>query len=145
VSVAQSQQVGQSSSLARKLSLAGEIVETYARVRVSLWRRGVPDTVAELRRSTPDLAVPLERWERLRLGRRLGKIVGRTLRLLPADSRCLVRSLVLTRMLVRRGMDARVVIGVSVAPKFQAHAWVESEGVPLLSTGEIEYGRLTEL
>jgi transglutaminase superfamily protein len=131
--------------VSRKLSLASEIVSTYVRVRVLLRRRGVPATVEELRRSHPDLPMPYEGVDRLRFGVRLGRVVGRTLGILPADSRCLVRSLVLTRMLARRGIEAKVVIGVAFTPTFDAHAWVESDGIALLSPGDVEYGRLTEL
>ena len=47
---------------------------------------------------------------------RLGRAIGRTLSILPFDSRCLVRSLVLAELLARRGIDSRVVIGVSQGP-----------------------------
>ena len=76
---------------------------------------------------------------------RLARAVRRTLRTLPADSRCLMQSLVLTRLLARRGRSASLVIGVSPAGTFTAHAWVEREGVPLLPTHEDEFSRLAEL
>ncbi len=46
---------------------------------------------------------------------------------------CLVRSLALFRFLRERGVPARHVIGVCRLP-FQAHAWVEHDGRPLLDT-----------
>jgi hypothetical protein len=74
---------------------------------------------------------------------RLGRAVVKTLRLLPTDSRCLIRSLVLSRILTRRSIPHTLVIGVRKEPEFIAHAWVEHEGFPVLPAGE--YTRLTEL
>ncbi|MDQ3569707.1 MAG: lasso peptide biosynthesis B2 protein [Actinomycetota bacterium] len=78
-------------------------------------------------------------------GLRLGRAVSRTLRLLPTDSRCLVRSLVLTALLARRGLSSLLVIGVRSDPEFAAHAWVEHAGRPLLPPGEETFQRLLEL
>ena len=74
---------------------------------------------------------------------RLGRAVVKTLRLLPTDSRCLIRSLVLSRILSRRAIPHTLVIGVRNDPEFMAHAWVEHEGYPVLPAGN--YTRLTEL
>jgi hypothetical protein len=60
------------------------------------------------------------------------------------DSRCLVRALVLTRMLARRGIESSFVLGVAAQPAFAAHAWLERAGVPLLSTSS-RFHRLTVL
>ena len=76
---------------------------------------------------------------------RLGRAVTRTLPLLPTESRCLMRSLVLTSLLARRGLPSRVVIGVKSGGEFGAHAWVEHEGEPVLPTDRAEFGRLTEV
>ncbi len=64
---------------------------------------------------------------------------------MPGDTRCLVRSLVLTRLLARRGIPAKLVIGARAAPDFLAHAWVEYDGDPVLSPGDGSFGRLVEL
>ena len=77
-------------------------------------------------------------------GLRLGRVVERTLRALPVDSRCLITALVLTRMLTRRGLESTFVLGVRAQPQFAAHAWVERDGVPLLPTTS-DFHRLTEL
>lgn len=74
---------------------------------------------------------------------RLGKIVRKVLRVLPTENRCLIRSLVLSRMLARRSIDGRIVIGVRTGEAFAAHAWVEHDGVPVLPPGR--YERLYEL
>jgi hypothetical protein len=64
---------------------------------------------------------------------------------MPGDTRCLARSLVLTRLLGRRGIPAKLVIGAQAAPDFLAHAWVEYDGQPVLSPGDGSFGRLVEL
>jgi hypothetical protein len=64
---------------------------------------------------------------------------------MPGDTRCLARSLVLTRLLAQRGIPAKLVIGVRAAPDFLAHAWVEYDGVPVLSPGDGSFSRLVEL
>jgi hypothetical protein len=74
---------------------------------------------------------------------RVGHAVERTLAPLPTDSRCLIRSLVTTRVLARRGIESSLVIGVQPGEQLKAHAWVEQEGEPVLPAGD--YRRLTEL
>jgi hypothetical protein len=86
---------------------------------------------------------PLSPVEEHDTARRLGRAVQRTLRLLPTDSRCLIRSLVLTRLLARRSIPNTLVIGVRKTGEFEAHAWIEHGGQPILPAGE--YTRLTEL
>jgi hypothetical protein len=130
-----------------KLRLAGEILVSYARVRWLLWRADVPTAVAALRGAAPQDEGADER-RRLReqaIGVRLGRAVNRLLGGLPFDSRCLVQSLVLTRLLARRGIPSTFVIGVRVKPEFLAHAWVESRGVALLPPLENAESRLLEL
>ena len=60
---------------------------------------------------------------------RLAAIVGRaSAHCWPAPS-CLTRSLVLCRMLVRRGIGAQLVLGVETRDgRLRAHAWVEHGG-----------------
>lgn len=131
----------------QKLGLAAEIIATYPRVRWLLWRRDLPDAVAVLRRH-PDADTPPTGANSNglhRQGRHLGRAAGRTLALLPADSRCLARSLVLLALLARRHIEARLVIGARHGPDFGAHAWIELGGVPLLDPGPPEYERLVEI
>jgi hypothetical protein len=78
-------------------------------------------------------------------GARLGRAVTRVLGPLPADSRCLMTSLVLCRLLARRGAAASLVIGVRGGSSFGAHAWVELDGHPLLPPNEGEFERLVTL
>jgi hypothetical protein len=56
-----------------------------------------------------------------------------------------VRSLVLTRLLARRGIASTLVIGTRTTPEFLAHAWVELQGTPLLDPGGGAFARLAEL
>ena len=79
------------------------------------------------------------------VGVSLARAVTRTLPLLPADSRCLMRSLVLISLLNRREIGSSLVIGVRPGQRFGAHAWVEVDGRPLLPRGESEFERLVEL
>lgn len=76
---------------------------------------------------------------------RLGNAVDRTLSVLPTDSRCLVQSLVLTRLLSARGVPSTLVIGAHSTAQFEAHAWVEYQGRPVLPPGEFLNSRLLEL
>ncbi len=73
----------------------------------------------------------------------LGITVTNTLSRLPFRSTCLVRALVLLRLLSKRGISGRLVIGVDgEAAAFAAHAWVEHRGIPLLPDGGAEYVRI---
>jgi hypothetical protein len=132
--------------LSSKAWLAGEILLAYGRVRWMLRREQLPRVVAILRR--PPRIVrrhPLPDAEHD--GRRLGAAVIRTLQPLPADSRCLMRSLVLLRLLASRGANGSLVISVRPSDELQlvAHAWVELHGMPLLAPGGPDHGRLVSL
>ena len=60
------------------------------------------------------------------LARRIELIADR----LPRRARCLSRSIVLRAALRRRGIDAELRIGVRKETQFEAHAWVEVDGIP---------------
>jgi transglutaminase superfamily protein len=128
----------------QRARLAGEIVIAYAQARRELRRAPIGTAVAALRRESHPVPTTAETGT-LEEARRLGRAVSRTLGLLPGDTRCLARSLVLTRLLARRGIAARLVIGARTAPSFLAHAWVEYDGQPVLSPGDGSFGRLVEL
>jgi hypothetical protein len=123
-----------------RVRVALEIVATYVQVRRRMVRGDVTDVVARLREGAVDVHDPYVAY---RIGRRLGQPVRRTLDPLPWDSRCLMRSLVLLRMLARRGVVCRLVIGVRPGGTLEAHAWIEHDGHPLLPT--LGYERLTIL
>ena len=119
-------------SFSEKVAIAVEIAVIYPRARWLLLRRGLRGAVGSLRsevaREPRTAADPAQQVA----AQRLGDVVRRVLEPLPFDSRCLMRSLVLTAMLARRGIFASVVVGVRTEPAFEAHAWVESGGVALL-------------
>lgn len=124
-----------------RLALAMEIIHDYVSVRLLLRRRNLPDTLAQLRAGeprVPDCAAT-------RTALRLGRAVRRVLALLPADSRCLMQSLVLTRMLARRGIDSDLVLAAGTEQGFEAHAWLECSGHAVLPPAGPELGRLVEL
>jgi len=122
--------------------LAVEIFAAYAKSRRALRRAPIATVLAELRAQTP--SVNRER-DSLEQARSLGWVVARVLAYVPGDTRCLVRSLVLTRLLASRGIEAKLVIGARTTPEFLAHAWVELNGTPVLDPGDGSYGRLVEL
>jgi hypothetical protein len=128
---------------AERLRLIAEIVSAYLQARRALMRAPITAVVQTLRSESPpprgEGAATLEE------ARRLGRAVARTLALMPGDTRCLARSLVLTRLLARRGIPAKLVIGARSAPDFLAHAWVEHGGHPVLSAGDGAFGKLVEL
>jgi hypothetical protein len=131
-------------SHAERARLACEIVAAYALARREMRRGPIAATVAALRSGrTQPLAQPTPEMQAE--ARRLGYAVMRLLSVLPGDTRCLARSLVLTRLLAKRGIAAKLVIGARAEPSFLAHAWVECEGRPVLPPGDGSYGRLVEL
>ena len=118
-----------------------EILAAYAAMWRALNLPDVREMAARAREvdSRPYVPDPLEH----QVARRLGRVVRRTLGILPTDSRCLIRSLVLLRILARRAIPGTLVIGVRKESEFEAHAWVEHQGEPILPAGD--YTRLTEL
>lgn len=123
-----------------RLRLAQEIVSTYVEVRRLMRSADIATVVDTLRAGATDRH---EAVDARRLGKRLRRPVRRTLDPLPWDSRCLMRSLVLLRMLARRGVVCHLVIGVSPGSVFEAHAWIEHDGRPLLPT--LDFAPLTTL
>jgi hypothetical protein len=124
-----------------KARLALEIVGSYAHARWLMRRRSLPATVSLLR-ADADAAT-----NGTREARRLARAVVRTLAPLPVDSRCLMRSLVLLRVLARRGVSGALVIAVRPGERdeLDAHAWVEVADEPLLAPAGPDHGRLLTL
>jgi hypothetical protein len=132
-------------SPAGKALLAVEVLGTYGRARWLLWRRDLPSVVVAIEAPAPEPPLPPESSSPLRLGTRLAGVTSRCLGALPTDSRCLIRSVVLMALLARRGIASSLVIGVRPGDEFEAHAWIERDGQPLLPTGGGAYPRLLEL
>jgi hypothetical protein len=62
----------------------------------------------------------------------------------PLHPTCLVESLALWHLLQKRGIPVRLRIGVrKLSGKFEAHAWVESEGVALNQVEEAHHHYMT--
>lgn len=133
-----------------KARLAAEILISYISARWYLRSRTLPEAVARLR-AVPALAdhAPGREAHHTPAGEeaRLARAVGAALSRLPADSRCLVRSLVMLRLLARRGVPAELVIAAKPAPaeQLEAHAWIEVAGRAVLPPGDDAYGRLVTL
>jgi hypothetical protein len=82
-------------------------------------RQPLPQTVAKLGVASPRARLRLE-------PRRLGRIVGRVLRIGRWRPRCLFSALVLYRLLQEQGDQAEFVIGMPLDRRSKdAHAWVE--------------------
>jgi hypothetical protein len=133
-----------------RMWLVAEIVISFFRARRELRRSSIDAVIATLRREPRSPAPGELRGETpvhpsLVEAHRLGNAVSRTLALMPGDTRCLARSLVLTQLLARRGIASTLVIGTRTAPDFLAHAWVEHAGEPVLPTGGGVFARLVEL
>jgi hypothetical protein len=132
--------------LAVRLALVVEIVGTYAVTWRRMRRQDVRWLAAAARGGrAAGFAQQTTSLETRLVAGRLGNAVDRTLRALPTDSRCLVQSLVLTRLLARRGIPNSLVIGAHPGGEFSAHAWVECGGFPVLAPLGYEGSRLLEL
>ena len=67
---------------------------------------------------------------------RAAVLVERLGRLYPLKATCLKKSLVLLRILRRRGFSAELRLGVrQVDGRFSSHAWIDCDGHPLLDEG----------
>jgi Transglutaminase-like superfamily len=127
-----------------RASLAVEVFAAYLTVRRRISRAELPPLVTALRAGQRPGTYHDTAALDGDLSLRLGFAVQTLLRHAPGDGLCLVRALVLTRLLARRQISARLVIGVRSEPSFSAHAWVEYRGRPLLPT-DAAHERLVEL
>jgi hypothetical protein len=123
-------------SARQRLALGAEIVRVYLTVRKLSSRRKLPEVVAVLRDAPAAGRLPLP--DPHVDGIRLGRAVMRALVLTPGGTRCLMRSLVLLRLLARRGVvDGELIIAVQPGPAvLDAHAWVDLDGRALLPPGD---------
>ena len=103
-----------------RVRLLARVWVTATSVVIGLRRERLPDLIARLgtpagRRPTPASL--------------LSRAVSRGLRIGPWQPRCLIRALVLYRLLRAQGDPAVLVIGLAAAnPSTEAHAWVELGG-----------------
>ena len=109
-------------SVFAKGAVAARTIRWFVAIRLQLRRRTLPEVVGDLG------LVGRVRTPRRRPAR-LGRIVGRVLRIGPWRARCLYTSMVLYRLLREQGDDVQLVIGLPLEPKDKgAHAWVEFDG-----------------
>jgi hypothetical protein len=119
-----------------------EVMAAYARLYRQPERAGISSAIGLARRGAP---LTVEDRCAVADARRLGTAVRRVCALLPGRTSCLIESLVLLRLLSRRGITARVVLAVARGAETQAHAWVEVAQQPVLPPAGAEFARLTEL
>lgn len=125
--------------LVDRLSLTFEVLVSYVELLALLRREDVRTMVASARAVPAHPIGPLDALQERRLAVRIGRLVDRVLSKLPSDKRCLIKSLVVVRMLSHRGIDVRVVIGVQTDDNgFRAHAWVEHNELPVLPRADYE-------
>lgn len=127
--------------LRRRISLTIEIVVTFVLVRLTMREPDIRRTLVRLREGGDTPATESD----IQVAVSLAHAVDRVLALVPRRSRCLVQSLVLTKLLARRGISSSLVIAVAPGPQLEAHAWVESGHVPLLRPATPEQGQLVRL
>ena len=103
-----------------KVRLLGRVWISALRVQLALRRYPFPDAVHVLDRPAVRTPTPPAL---------LSRAVSRGLRIGPWQPRCLIRSLVLYRLLREQGDLAELVIGLpDRADSHEAHAWVELDG-----------------
>ena len=69
---------------------------------------------------------------------RAARWIGVAARYCPGGASCLVRSLALIGLLLRRGIEAELRVGVGqTAPRLEAHAWAERDGVPVNDSADV--------
>jgi hypothetical protein len=107
-------------TLPGKIALLCLVWATAAHVRVGLWRQPLPELVAALGTPTRRKHRPVAL---------LSRAVSRGLRIGPWHPRCLIRSLVLYRLLRAQGDPAELILALPRhATSHDAHAWVELGG-----------------
>lgn len=103
-----------------KAALVGRVWVIAAKVQIAVWREPLAEVVRALEGDEARARVSPARLSRaVSLGLRIGQL----------QPRCLVRSLVLYRLLRAQGDAAELVIGLPARPTTPgAHAWVELAG-----------------
>jgi hypothetical protein len=113
------------SRLLRNGRVAMQVWWSFLIVHYQLRRFPLPKAVAHLRGRMTGYSFQPQ-------GTRLGRIVDRLLRLGRFEARCLIKSLVLFRLLRKSGSSVDLVIGIPEATEaHDAHAWVELDGKDL--------------
>jgi len=112
--------------LVRKVRLFVRIWALTVQVAIALRKRPLPDLVESYRARDTVGRHPIY------APRKLSAAVTRSLRLGPWRPRCLIRSMVLYRLMREQGDEAELVIGLPENPRdHTAHAWVEAQGTDI--------------
>jgi hypothetical protein len=119
------------------MALAAEVLRAYLPMWWRVRRHTLEATVHSARTVRPR-TVAVQTGAETFVAERLGRAASRTLALLPTDSRCLVRSLVVLRLLARHSLNATLLIGVRPGSDVLAHAWVEYDGRPVVPAGDFD-------
>ncbi len=114
-----------------RAAVAGEIAHAYLGCRFALRRHGVAGAL-RWARAPATVTDPTERIMQgpavdIAAGARLASITARALQRVPTDTRCLIQSLVLVRLLANRGVHGQLALAVR-RHEAAAHAWVEVAG-----------------
>lgn len=127
-----------------KVRLALEIVVLYGATRLRLAHDSLK-LADDLPHVDPERTAGLSSEQTAAVAAYLSLAVVRTLGWPPTHASCLVRSLVLLRLLARWGISSSLVIGVRLKDgSLAAHAWVEYHGIPLLDSGGGDFARLLQ-
>jgi transglutaminase-like putative cysteine protease len=108
----------------------GALLREALRTRRLVKRRGLAVALAQIQRITASDDVASRREDLLSI---LHTYYVSRLPLSQGRADCLPRSLALTSLLRRRGIDAEICFGVEKFP-FRAHAWVEAGGLVINDT-----------
>lgn len=117
---------GRARVLAGDLAVAARTTSTVLRARGVLARGGLPAALGVFGLRAVGVghdALTGGAWDPR--SRRRARVAGRVLRLPGIRTTCLPTALTLAEVLRRGGVPVDVVIGVSAATGFSAHAWVE--------------------
>ncbi len=107
-----------------KSILAARIWLWAARINIGLRRHPLPPYVTRIGSMSGN------RSKGSRTPQQMSRAVDKTLTVGTLGPRCLVRALVLYRLLKEQGDNPEIVVGLSESPNdHKAHAWVELDGV----------------
>jgi hypothetical protein len=107
-------------TLLNKVALLTRVWAIAIQTQLALWRRPLPEVAATMGRAGTASPASIAL---------LNRAVSRGLRVGPWQPRCLLRSLVLYRLLRAQGDEAELIIGLPHRPTSRdAHAWVELAG-----------------
>ena len=109
------------------------------RVALALRRKGLRGVQEAIERSNVANAPPRTAEQNAWRARQAARIVAAAARRAPLRATCLARSLTLQWILRRHGIESQLRLGVrKVAGHFEAHAWLEHQGEPLMEPADVQ-------